>query len=113
MSHLPLEQQHCQPDTKPLLLTDKQRDMFMEELGCWNYSEEKKDIFCHFNFNDYYQTVAFINAVAWIAQQENHHPDISFSYNRCEIHYTTHSAGGVTQFDCICAAHINHLYHPA
>ena len=110
MSHLLLKQQHCQPDIKPELLTEKQRNQFMEELTGWSYAEAKKEIFRHFNFNDYYQTMAFINAVAWIAHSENHHPDISFTYNSCDIHFTTHSADGVTQFDFICAAHINQLY---
>ena len=108
-----LLQQHCQPDTKPGLLTEKQRNQLLHELTGWLYLEEKKEIFRRFKFNDYYQTMAFINAVAWIAHRENHHPDISFSYNSCDIHFSTHSAGGVTQFDFICAAQINQLHNPA
>ena len=106
-----LQEQHCQPDKKPELLTEEQRKHFLQELSHWDLSDEKQKISRIFKFKDYYQTLAFINAVAWIAHQENHHPDILFGYNSCTIEFTTHSAGGITLFDFICAAHINQLQH--
>jgi len=62
-----------------------------------------------FRFADYYQTMAFVNAVAYVAHREDHHPDLAVGYNRCGVTYTTHDAGGVSINDCICAAKIERL----
>lgn len=60
-------------------------------------------------FKDYYHTMAFVNAVAWIAHQSNHHPDLKVGYNKCVVEYTTHDAGGVTQSDLDCAKSVEEL----
>ena len=62
-----------------------------------------------FVFKNYYETVSFINAVAWIANAEDHHPDITFGYKTCLIRYTTHEANGLSGKDFVCAAKINAL----
>ena len=62
-----------------------------------------------FRFADYHATIAFVNAVASIAHEEDHHPDLSVHYDRCAVTYSTHSAGGVTQNDCICAARVERI----
>lgn len=62
-----------------------------------------------FAFDGYAATLAFVNAVARIAQEQDHHPDIAFGYNRCRIAYTTHSVGGLSLNDLICAAKIEAL----
>ncbi|QOV89935.1 4a-hydroxytetrahydrobiopterin dehydratase [Humisphaera borealis] len=62
-----------------------------------------------FGFKDYYQTIAFVNAVAWISHQQDHHPDLEVSYNKCRISYNTHSVGGLSESDFICAAKVNAL----
>jgi 4a-hydroxytetrahydrobiopterin dehydratase len=59
-----------------------------------------------FHFRDYAETMAFVNAVAAIAQREDHHPDLSVHYDRCAVAFSTHSAGGVTLNDVICAAKV-------
>jgi len=63
-----------------------------------------------FRFGDYHQTMAFVNALAWIAHREDHHPDLGVHYNRCEVTFSTHDAGGVTQNDVICAAKAERLF---
>jgi 4a-hydroxytetrahydrobiopterin dehydratase len=63
-----------------------------------------------FTFADYHHTIAFVNAVAWIAHREDHHPDLAVGFNRCEVTWSTHSAGGVTLNDVICAARIERLF---
>ncbi len=63
-------------------------------------------------FKDYYQTIAFVNAVAWISHREDHHPDLAVSYNACRISYSTHSAGGLTDRDFDCAALVDALFRP-
>jgi 4a-hydroxytetrahydrobiopterin dehydratase len=58
-------------------------------------------------FKNYYLTMAFVNVIAQIAHQQNHHPDLQVSYNRCTVTYSTHSVGGLSINDFICAAKIN------
>ena len=61
-------------------------------------------------FADFHETVGFVNALAWIANREDHHPDLRVSYNRCVVAWSTHDAGGVTQNDVVCAAKTDRLY---
>ena len=63
-----------------------------------------------FRFADYHQTMAFVNALAWVAHREDHHPDLGVHYNRCVVTFSTHDAGGVTQNDIICAAKAERLF---
>lgn len=65
-----------------------------------------------FSFANYLETLSFINVAAWVAHREDHHPEISFGYRQCVIRYTTHSAGGLTINDFICAARISALAVP-
>ena len=62
-----------------------------------------------YRFANYHETIAFVNAVAWIAHRTDHHPDLSVHYNRCVVSYATHDAGGVTQNDLVCAARVERL----
>lgn len=62
-----------------------------------------------FLFKNYGQTIAFVNAVAWIAQRENHHPELRVGYNTCRVGYTTHAIGGLSENDFICAAKVDGL----
>ena len=62
-----------------------------------------------FMFENYYETIAFVNATAWVSHHEDHHPDMSVHYNRCKVAYSTHDAGGITLNDFICAAKIDAL----
>lgn len=55
-------------------------------------------------FANYHETMAFVNALAWIAHREDHHPDLQVSYNRCVVRFNTHSVGGISINDFICAA---------
>jgi 4a-hydroxytetrahydrobiopterin dehydratase len=62
-----------------------------------------------YRFGDYYETMAFVNALAYIAHRENHHPDLLVGYNRCEVRFNTHSVHGISLNDFICAAKANAL----
>jgi 4a-hydroxytetrahydrobiopterin dehydratase len=62
-----------------------------------------------FRFANYHETIAFVNAVAWIAHRADHHPDLSVHHNRCIVSWSTHDAGGITQSDVICAARVEQL----
>ena len=62
-----------------------------------------------FKFKNYYESLAFVNATAWISHREDHHPDMEVGYNKVVMRYSTHSVGGLTENDFICAAKINAL----
>ena len=59
-----------------------------------------------FHFRNYYETMAFVNATAWISHRENHHPDLEVGYQQCRVRYSTHAIGGLSENDFICAAKI-------
>jgi 4a-hydroxytetrahydrobiopterin dehydratase len=62
-----------------------------------------------FRFANYHQTMAFVNAVAWIAHREDHHPELRVTYDRCVARFDTHSVGGISINDFICAAQVDAL----
>lgn len=62
-----------------------------------------------YDFTDFHRTMAFVNAVAWVAHAEDHHPDLAVSYNRCTVRFNTHSVGGISVNDFICAAKVDAL----
>jgi 4a-hydroxytetrahydrobiopterin dehydratase len=102
---------HCQPlDNKAEPLTRKQADSLLKELhGDWSADESGREISRTFKFSNYYETMAFVNALAWVAHAEDHHPDIEVGYNRCRIRFSTHSIGGLSENDFICGAKIDAL----
>ena len=85
-------------------------DALLKEVPGWSY--DGKVISKTWSFKNYYETMAFVNAVAWIAHSEDHHPDLSVGYNRCRIEFSTHSIGGISENDFICAAKIEVLASP-
>lgn len=62
-----------------------------------------------FSFRQYHETLAFVNAVAFIAQREDHHPEMTFGFRECTVTFSTHDAGGVSLNDVICAAKVERL----
>ena len=62
-----------------------------------------------FDFADYHRTLAFVNALAWVAHREDHHPDLLVSYGRCTVRFNTHSVGGISLNDFICTAKVDAL----
>lgn len=62
-----------------------------------------------FQFENHYQTMAFVNAVAWVSHREDHHPELVVGYDNCTVRYSTHSVGGLSENDFICAAKVDHL----
>lgn len=63
-----------------------------------------------YNFPNYWQTMAFVNATAWISHREDHHPDITVGYNQCRVDYSTHAIKGISENDFICAAKVDALF---
>lgn len=74
------------------------------------WAREGNAIVKTFHFANYHETLAFVNAVAWIAHRSDHHPDLEVGYDRCRVSSTTHSAGGLTAKDFANAARIDALF---
>jgi 4a-hydroxytetrahydrobiopterin dehydratase len=81
----------------------------LQEIPGWDLGADKKSIVRKFSFKGFYPTMSFVNAVAYLAQQEGHHPDLFVGYNYCTINFTTHAIDGLSENDFICAAKINQL----
>ncbi|SRR3989339_97872 len=101
---------HCQPCEGGISpLKKNEAEKLLDKIPGWSLSEEGKTISRRFEFKGFYKTMSFVNAVAWIANQEGHHPEMKISYSVCEISYTTHAIGGLSENDFICAAKVNEL----
>ena len=74
----------------------------LEVLPSWEYSQGV--LSNTYQFKNYYDTLAFVNALAWVIHREDHHPDLAVSYNRCTVSFSTHSVQGISENDFICAA---------
>jgi 4a-hydroxytetrahydrobiopterin dehydratase len=63
-----------------------------------------------YRFKNHYETMAFVNAVAWISHRQDHHPEITVGYADCQVRYWTHAVGGLSENDFICAARVDRLF---
>ena len=102
---------HCKPcKAGDTALTAEQATVLMDALHAdWTLDANNGMISRSCHFSNYYETIAFVNALAWIAHAEDHHPDLEVAYNRCRIRYSTHAIGGLSDNDFICAARIDAL----
>ncbi len=100
--------QSCEGGVAPLN-ADQARVMIGEIHADWQLNDAGNEISRSFKFKNYYQTIAFVNALAWVSHQEDHHPDLEVGYSRCLVRYSTHAIGGLSDNDFICAAKIDAL----
>lgn len=100
-----LAAEHCK--AKAAKLSDAALAPLLAALPGWTRGGDA--ISKAFRFTDYFHTMAFVNAVASVAHREDHHPDMTVFYDRCEVRFSTHSAGGLTRNDFVCAARIESL----
>lgn len=103
-----LAELHCAPGGQATKLADAEIDKHLAALPGWQ--REGLEIRKTFPFKNYHETMAFVNASAWVSHREDHHPDMSVHYNRCVVAYSTHDAGGITLNDLICAAKLEALF---
>jgi 4a-hydroxytetrahydrobiopterin dehydratase len=87
----------------------KQATALLNDVVGWNLSADGTMINRRFEFRGFFRTMSFINAMAWVVNQENHHPDFSAGYNYCDVGFTTHAIDGLSENDFICAAKLNAL----
>lgn len=100
-----LQQQTCKAlKGSEHLLSPEQCQSYLQQLDGWQLAEDGQALLKTVHFDDYHRTMAFVNALAFIAHREDHHPDLGVHYNRCEIRFSTHDVGGLSINDFICAA---------
>jgi 4a-hydroxytetrahydrobiopterin dehydratase len=75
----------------------------------WKIAKDSKSLRRSLKFKDFYRTMSFVNALAYIANSEDHHPDLEVGYDYCHVTYSTHSIGGLSVNDFICAAKLDRL----
>ena len=111
MNSQSLASQHCQPRKgadEAIAATDA--SAMLADLSGWRI--DGREIVKDFRFDDFYRTIAFVNALAWMANREDHHPDLEVGYGHCRVHWSTHDVGGLSLNDFICAAKTETLLVP-
>ena len=105
----PLKAQHCKPREGAAALPRERAEALLKELSGWTLDAARGTIERTWKFRNFHETMAFVNALAWVAHREDHHPDLEVGYNRCRVRFHTHSVNGLTENDFICAAHLDAL----
>ncbi|MGE5650790.1 4a-hydroxytetrahydrobiopterin dehydratase [Noviherbaspirillum sp. UKPF54] len=94
-------------------LSDAQIKEHLAAVDGWSLQDGK--VAKTFSFANYYETLAFVNAIAYVIHAEDHHPELAVTYNRCVVKFDTHSVnggrGGISENDFICAAKVDAVFH--
>jgi 4a-hydroxytetrahydrobiopterin dehydratase len=96
----------CNAETPPM--KPVQIEHMLKGLTGWKFKDGT--VQKTFKFKNYHETIAFVNATAWISNREDHHPDITVGYNQANVAYMTHAIKGISENDFICAAKIDRLF---
>ena len=106
----PLAQRHCIPRRGPEhRLSPERVAPLLAQVPGWTLAEDGQALARTFRVDDYYRTMAFVNALAHVAHREDHHPDLGVHYDRCVVRFSTHDVGGLSENDFICAARTDAL----
>ena len=98
----------CEGGIDPL--TREQAQTLMKQLNSdWRLADDGKSIHREWKFRNFFHTMSFVNAVAHIANAEDHHPDLEVGYGVCRMKFTTHAINGLSENDFICAAKVDAL----
>ncbi len=97
---LPLIERHCTHGAPAL--DDAAIAALLAQLPDWHVAGNRLER--EFLFRDYHETIEFVNALAFVAHREDHHPDLGVHYDRCVVRFSTHDVGGLSENDFICAA---------
>lgn len=114
-----LTQKHCVPCEGGMPLSDQEEDRLIKQTPDWllfrDPSASSGQAVVHkltrqFKFKNFKEAMTFVNKVAYLAENEQHHPDIKIVYNRVQLDLFTHAVGGLSENDFIMAAKINKLF---
>jgi len=106
-----LSEQHCKPcegGVRPYTVAEARAKM-SELARDWQLDASGTALIREYRFKNFFRTMSFVNAVAHVANVEDHHPDLTVGYDRCLIRYSTHAISGLSENDFICAAKIDRL----
>jgi 4a-hydroxytetrahydrobiopterin dehydratase len=83
----------------------------LSTLPGWKLTGDGPDVAIEktYTFDNYYETISFVNAVAFVANAQDHHPDLSVHYSRCVVRFNTHDVKGLSETDFECAAMVDAL----
>lgn len=96
----------CEAETG--LLGQEEIESHLKQISPeWQLAKDGKSISRTFKFKNYYDTMSFVNVVAMVAHRQDHHPLLTVTYNTCRVEYSTHSVGGLSPNDFICAARVD------
>ena len=98
----------CEGGVPPLSEADA-KSLLAKLSSGWVISKEAPAIRREFKFKDFYRTMSFVNALAHIANIEDHHPDLEVGYGYCRVQFSTHAIKGLSENDFICAAKIDDI----
>lgn len=98
----------CESGVRPM--TAEEAGKLLGRLHAdWSLNDDATEIRRDFRFKGFYRTMGFVNAVAWIANSENHHPDLEVGWGHCLVRFSTHAINGLSENDFICAAKVDAL----
>jgi 4a-hydroxytetrahydrobiopterin dehydratase len=96
----------CEGGTAPLTLAEAQQYL-AQVSSAWALTDNAHALHREFGFKDFYRTMSFVNALAHVANIEDHHPDLEVGYNYCRVTFTTHAIRGLSENDFVCAAKLD------
>ena len=103
----PLKEQRCLALEGHAAMNVAQIDAHLEQIDGWALLDGA--IVKRFEFTDFHRTMAFVNALAWVAHAQDHHPELAVGYNQCTVRFNTHAVEGISLNDFICAAKVDAL----
>lgn len=98
----------CEGGIDPL--SDARVAVLLPQVPGWQLSADRRGIERRFGFAGFNRVMSFINALAWLSNQQDHHPDFRAGFNYCTVRFTTHAIDGLSENDFICAARLNALH---
>lgn len=110
-----LVSERCSHQSAQARLDETALAPWLSRMPNWKLQTESRagttpHLHASYRFANYHETLAFVNALAWRVHEQDHHPDLLVSYDQVTVRWSTHSAGGVTRNDLICAALTDELY---
>lgn len=99
---------HCRALEGSAAMDDEAVRSQLEALPAW--SADGKRIRRRYAFANYWEAIAFVNALAYVIHREDHHPELTIGYDRIDVAFDTHSVGGISENDFICAAKCDAVY---
>jgi 4a-hydroxytetrahydrobiopterin dehydratase len=90
-------------------LDSAQLRLLLADVPGWALEPDGRKIAKTYEFSNFHETMEFVNALAWVVHKQDHHPDLEVSYKRCRVVFWTHTVGGLSENDFVCAARIDAL----